>query len=49
MGEMTRYLLETESGVTLVVKQTNCAGTAPSHPGERTAVSWAVADTRLVG
>ena len=48
MGEMTRYLLETDSGATLVVKQTNHAGQTASQPGERTAISWAVADTRLV-
>ena len=48
MGEMTRYLLETDAGVTLIVKQTNRAGHAASHPGERTSISWAVADTRVV-
>ena len=48
MGEMTRYLLETDTGATLVVKQTNHAGQTASQPGERTSISWAVADTRLV-
>ncbi len=49
MGEMTRFLLETDAGVSLVVKQTNRAGQLAPRPGERTSVSWATADTRLVG
>ena len=48
MGEVTRYGLETRTGLTLLVKQQNRAGLPPLHQGDEALVSWAVADTRLV-
>ena len=48
MGEMTRYALQTDGGVMLVVKQTNRAGSTALAPGDRASVVWAIEDTRLV-
>ncbi|HYZ61364.1 MAG TPA: ABC transporter ATP-binding protein [Acetobacteraceae bacterium] len=48
MGEMTRYMLQTEAGTGVVVKQTNRAGTAVLAPGDPASIVWAAEDTRLV-
>ena len=48
MGEMTRYVLQTESGASLTVKQPHRPGDAALATGDAAVVSWAITDTRLV-
>lgn len=48
MGDATRYALQTATGETLLVKQTNRAGLLFLTVGTQALVTWAVADTRLV-
>ena len=49
MGEATRYVLESDTRETLLVKQQNRANRPALRPGEPALVTWAVQDTRLVG
>ena len=48
MGELVRTTLQTPGGQLLVAKHAHCAAAAILAPGDRAAVAWAVADTRLV-
>jgi putative spermidine/putrescine transport system ATP-binding protein len=48
VGEVRRYLLQTDGGAPIVVKEQHRFGAADHAPGERVHLSWAVADTLLV-
>jgi putative spermidine/putrescine transport system ATP-binding protein len=48
VGEMHRYVIETDCGATLIVKQTHRIDVLIRPPGEAVAVSWAIEDTLLV-
>jgi putative spermidine/putrescine transport system ATP-binding protein len=48
VGEMRRYLLQTDSGAPIVVKVQHRFGASDHAPGERVLLTWAVADTLLV-
>ncbi len=48
VGETHRYLLETEQGAQVIVKQQHRFGETDHAPGERVLLSWAVADTLLI-
>jgi putative spermidine/putrescine transport system ATP-binding protein len=48
VGEMHRYVIETNSGATLIVKETHRVGVLVRAPGEAVTVSWAIEDTLLV-
>jgi putative spermidine/putrescine transport system ATP-binding protein len=48
VGEMHRYVIETDCGSTLIVKQTHRMDVPVRTPGEAVAVSWAIEDTLVV-
>jgi len=48
VGEMHRYVIETDFGPTLIVKQAHRADVPIRASGEAVAVSWAIEDTLLV-
>ena len=48
IGEMHRYVVATEGGQTLIVKQTHREDIPVRTPGEAVTVSWAIEDTLLV-
>ena len=48
VGEMHRYVIETDYGPTLIVKQTHRGDVPIRAPGETVTVCWAIEDTLLV-
>ena len=48
VGETTRYVVEAEGGVTLVMKQLSRAGPRRHAPGDAVLLRWAIEDTLIV-
>jgi hypothetical protein len=48
IGETRRYLLQTEQGTQVIVKQQHRFGATDRTPGDPVLLSWAVADTLLI-
>ena len=48
VGEIRRYLLQSDEGAQIVVKEQHRFGAADHAPGERVLLRWAAADTLLI-
>jgi spermidine/putrescine ABC transporter ATP-binding subunit len=48
VGEVRRYLLETDTGSAIIAKEQHRFGATVHAPGDRVLLTWAVADTLLV-
>jgi hypothetical protein len=48
VGEMHRYVVETDCGATLIAKETHRGDVPIRVPGEAVTVRWAIEDTLLV-